>query len=248
MTRQARGIALFLIFSLLFSAVVAIMVLLGNRFTRQGEKETIHPVKQKRPTVIIDAGHGGEDGGAVGINGIYEKDVNLQIAKLLCDMLRAAGYNVVMTRTEDILLYDRDEDFEGRKKVLDLAARLAVTQEYENAIFVSIHMNAFPESQYAGLQVYHSPNDPRSESLAQQIQTLARDALMPNNHRKIKASVGNIYLLDRCTLPAVLVECGFLSNPEEAAALATDSYRRQMAAMLFGAISTYLEKENAPLS
>ncbi len=248
MPRQARAIALFLIFSLLFSSFVAIMVLLGNRFARQDEKEASKVIKIDTPTIILDAGHGGEDGGAIGANGIYEKDINLRITKLLCDMLRAAGYDVVMTRTEDVLLYDRNENFEGRKKVLDLAARLAVTQEYENAIFVSIHMNAFPESQYCGLQVYHSPNDPRSATLAQEIQTLARDTLMPNNHRKIKPSDGNIYLLDRCTLPAVLIECGFLSNPEEAASLATDSYRRQMAAMLFGAISTYLEKENVPLS
>ena len=142
------------------------------------------------------------------------------------------------------MLYDRNEDYEGRKKVLDLAARLAVTQEYENAVLVSIHMNAFPQSQYSGLQVYYSSNDARSAVLAKEIQERSRELLMPQNDRKIKPSGGKIFLLDRCTLPAVMVECGFLSNHAECEALAGEPYRRQMAATLFAAITDYLEKEN----
>lgn len=108
-------------------------------------------------TVILDAGHGGEDGGAIGhVDGreICEKDINLAITLTLRDMLEAEGINVILTREEDVLLYDRNTDYQGRKKVLDLAARLHVGQSTQGALFVSIHMNAFTQAQYKGLQVY----------------------------------------------------------------------------------------------
>lgn len=219
-------------------------MIIGQHLSPPRGRESYEEAVSPFPTIIIDAGHGGEDGGAVGVNGVYEKDINLHIAKLLDQMLRAAGYPTLMTRTEDILLYDRNEDYEGRKKVLDLAARLAVTKEQETAIFVSIHMNSFPQAQYRGLQVYHSPNDSRSIDLANQIQTLTRSLLMPQNDRSIKPSGGRIYLLDRCTIPAVMVECGFLSNPAECELLSTEAYQRKLAVTLFAAITEYLAKEN----
>ena len=187
-------------------------------------------------TVIIDAGHGGEDGGAVGtVNGqsIHEKDINLSISLMLRDLLEANGVNVVMTRTEDVLLYDRNTNFQGRKKVLDLAARLHVGQSIENAVFVSIHMNAFPQSQYKGLQVYYSPNHSASACLAQGIQERVAGQLQKDNHRGIKRADSSIYLLEHLRCPAVLVECGFLSNVEECAALADPKYQQKLAFSLF---------------
>ena len=123
-----------------------------------------------RFTVVLDAGHGGEDGGAVSASGVFEKDLNLSIAKKLEKLLTSCGISVVMTRTEDVLLYDKTVDYHGRKKALDLAARRKITEETENAIFVSIHMNAFPASQYSGLQVWYSPNNSHSKILAQSVQ------------------------------------------------------------------------------
>jgi N-acetylmuramoyl-L-alanine amidase len=189
--------------------------------------------------VVIDAGHGGEDGGAVGTNGIYEKDLNLQIAWILNDLLRANGIETVMTRSEDILLYDRNSNYQGQKKVQDLAIRRKIAETYENAVFVSIHMNAFPQHQYHGLQVYYSPNSSESKDLAIHIQSLTKELLMPKNNRSVKTSGGNIYLLDRLQCPAVLVECGFLSNPEECAKLSSEEYKQQMALSLCLSILEY---------
>lgn len=203
-------------------------------------------------TVIIDAGHGGEDGGAVGVldgREIYEKDLNLTISLLLRDLLEADGVNVVMTREQDVLLYDRNTDYHGRKKVLDLAARLHMGQSVENALFVSIHMNAFTQSQYKGLQVYYSPNHAASATLAQRIQTRVSEQLQHDNHRKVKRSGSEIHLLEHLKCPAVLVECGFLSNADDCRALSDTEYQRKLAFLLFCAIRESLEEiemTNAP--
>ena len=197
--------------------------------------------------VVIDAGHGGEDGGTSSAAGLVEKEVNLSVAFALRDLCEAAGIPVVMTRTEDKLLYDRNVDFQGRKKVLDLAARRLVAEQtaatYDgNCLFVSIHMNAFPQPQYSGMQVWYSTRDLRSAEIAESIQTTSR-ALMPENTRQIKAGGSNIYLLDRITTPAVLVECGFLSNPAEAQRLSEDAYRRAVATAIFCGIAPYIGGE-----
>lgn len=196
-------------------------------------------------TIVIDAGHGGEDGGTQSAAGMYEKNVNLEIAQILDTMLRANGVSTVMTRTEDILLYDRNADYQGRKKMLDLAARKQIAEEAENAVFVSIHMNSFPESKYRGLQVFYSPHAPQSQSLAYGIQQNTKAHLQPDNERKIKPATSAIYLLDRLKCPAVLVECGFLSNPEEAARFETEEYRQKVAFVLFCSLMSYISEQNA---
>ena len=193
--------------------------------------------------VVIVAGHGGEDGGASSAAGVLEKDLNLSVAFALRDLLEAAGVPVVMTRTEDKLLYDRNVDFQGRKKVLDLAARRIVAEKTAAAaaksggtsLFISIHMNAFPAPQYSGMQVWYGTGDSLSAEVAGAIQA-ASLAVMPENHRQIKAAGSNIYLLDRIQSPAVLVECGFLSNPAEAERLAREDYQRAVAAVVFAGV------------
>lgn len=180
-------------------------------------------------TVILDAGHGGEDGGAVSADGLQEKHINLELTLRIRELLEAAGVTVVLTRDTDVLLYDRNVDYRGRKKALDLRARQKIAEETPGAVFVSIHMNSFPQKQYHGLQVWYSPNDPRSALLAGTIQDKVRTLLQQDNTRKTKQAGSSIYLLYHLRCPAVLVECGFLSNPAEAAQLATDSYRQQLA-------------------
>ena len=159
-------------------------------------------------------------------------------------MLSNAGVTVVMTRTDDRLLYDRNVDFEGRKKKLDLAARLEVAKTYEESIFVSIHMNAFSDKRYSGLQVWYSPKCPESMVLAQKIQSNTRQKLQPNNKRTIKAADSKIFLLDNAISPAVLVECGFLSNPNESKLFESDTYKNELARVIYEAIMEFLSNES----
>ncbi len=189
--------------------------------------------------VVIDAGHGGEDGGASSAAGLVEKDVNLSIALLLRELFEAAGVPTVLTRTEDKLLYDRGVNYHGRKKVLDLAARRQIAEATPESLLLSIHMNAFPAPQYSGMQVWYGVGDSRSQAIATSIQAGANQ-LMPDNHRKVKAADSSIYLLDRLETPAVLVECGFLSSPEEAGRLGDSAYQRALAQAIFVSIMPHI--------
>lgn len=242
---KLRVLLIFLAFVIVFSFTLFCFISFSNNgLAMKGvfEENFSNTASDNFPVVIIDAGHGGEDGGTIGANGSYEKHLNLEIAKKLDLMLRGAGIRTVMTRSEDILLYDRNENYEGRKKMLDHAQRLKISKSYENAIFVSIHMNSFPEAKYSGLQVYYSPNAEESKKLAERIQTMTKDALMKENTRKIKSSNGKIFLLDRMNIPSVLVECGFLSNPSECEKLCDESYQKELAAVISCAILEHLNE------
>ena len=228
----------FLLFSLILTALLALCIGFSGQLSKSDSTAGASP--QKQFTVVLDPGHGGEDGGAVSKSGILEKDLNLAIAKRVESYLKKMGISVICTRSEDILLYDKNADYEGRKKMLDLAARLKIAKETENAVFVSIHMNSFPETQYSGLQVYYSGNDPRSSTLANLIQKRVREELQPTNSRKTKEATSSIYLLDRITSPAVLIECGFLSNAEECQKLSTEEYQDRLAEILAVAIADYV--------
>ncbi len=233
------------LFFLISSVCLGILAyLLGSFYIPSPDRGVSgEPSVRKYTTVIIDAGHGGEDGGASSASGLVEKDVNLDISKKLCDLLRASGINVIMTREEDKLLYDRNVDFHGRKKKLDLAARLKIMQENENAIFVSIHMNAYTSPKYSGLQVWYSQNLTESMYLADIIQNNNQSILQPSNIRKTKPATSAIFLLNEATCPAVLVECGFLSNQVEAASFERDEYRQELAFVLFCSISKFLQNQ-----
>ena len=234
-----------LIFLLIFLVITLITLILslslGALSLPFATAENIEASSTPKITVIIDAGHGGEDGGASSAGGLVEKDVNLHIASMLNDMLEMNGVSVIMTRTDDRLLYDRSSNYHGRKKKLDLAARLAVTSNVENAIFVSIHMNSFTDPKYSGLQVWYSDKVEGSKALAEAIQLKNRELLQPDNTRSVKSSTSAIYLLDNATVPSVLVECGFLSNPNEAERFEDESYRKRVAFVIFCAITKYIE-------
>lgn len=187
------------------------------------------------PVILIDAGHGGEDGGATGANGVLEKDLNLAVAGMLADLLRGAGYSVVQTRTEDRLLYAEGTP-KGHKKQGDLENRVKYTEKYPNSVLISIHMNTFPLETCEGVQVWYSQNDERSAVLAKQIQDGVKEHLQPSNNRKIKAATSSIYLLRHARTPAVLVECGFLSTPLECERLCNTVYQQKLALTLFDAI------------
>ena len=237
------AVPLFLGFTVLLCMLAWGLVLLSARGETEDASAAAGQGRDTLPCVVLDAGHGGEDGGASSAAGLAEKEVNLAVAMGLRELFEAAGIPVVMTRTEDKLLYDRNVDFKGRKKVLDLAARRVAAEETAaryggDSLFISIHMNAFPAPQYSGMQVWYSVGDPRSAEIAASVQQASR-AILPDNHRRIKAAGSNIYLLDRIQTPAVLVECGFLSNPAEAERLSQEGYRYALAAVIFvGAVGS----------
>ncbi len=195
----------------------------------------------KYSTVIIDAGHGGEDGGTSSASGLVEKDINLELAFILKEKLEAKGVHVILTRDTDRLLYDRNADYQGRKKKLDMAARLEIINNTEDCIFISLHMNAFSDSRYSGLQVWYSDQNPNSQSLANIIQSDIKTNLQPNNNRKTKSAGTSIYLLSNSSCPAVLVECGFLSNAAEAKLFESAEYKDALAGQLCDSVIQFLE-------
>ncbi|WP_312642464.1 N-acetylmuramoyl-L-alanine amidase [Hydrogenoanaerobacterium sp.] len=193
------------------------------------------------PTIVIDAGHGGVDGGAVGIHKEIEKDINLSIAITLNTMLKASGYNTVMTRETDISIHDPQYTTIRRQKVSDIQNRLKIAEETPNSIFVSIHQNRFEQSKYYGAQIFYSTNNAEGKILAETLRTQFKTLLQPENERETKPAQKNLYILHHATCPAVLVECGFLSNPQEAELLSTEEYQQKVAFTVYTGLMSYLE-------
>ena len=189
--------------------------------------------------IIIDAGHGGEDSGATAVNGILEKDLNLSVANILGEMLMEKGFAVVYTRSEDKMLYEEWENIKGIRKISDLKNRCKIAKNYPNALFISIHMNTFGDGKYSGLQVYYSPENKESEALAGAIQSSVKKELQPNNNRKIKSGK-DIYVLENVDNTAVLIECGFLSNEEEAKKLSQKEYQKILSFSIICGIIEYM--------
>lgn len=188
------------------------------------------------PTVILDPGHGGMDAGAVGIGGLQEKNLNLEISLRLKALLEAGGFEVLMTREEDVMLGDGEK---GHAKLADLRYRLDLAKAHPDAILVSIHMNKFPAESCKGLTVYYGGERKESESLGGVLREKVVSLLQPDNEREMKKATSAIYLLHRLPIPGVLVECGFLSNPEDAAALQTEEYQKKLVLVLAGGILDY---------
>ena len=199
---------------------------------------------EKKGTVVVDAGHGGEDGGATGVHGELEKDINLAIALELQRLLEQHQFEVVMVRDWDTDLSDQNLPTIAQRKRSDLQRRLRLAEESGDCVLLSIHQNFFTENQYSGAQVFYSANDPRGAALAEAIRASIVETLQPENTRQNKVGEG-VYLLEQCQVPAVLVECGFLSNPEEAAALADPDYQKQMAQAIYNGLVRYLKETPA---
>lgn len=193
-----------------------------------------------RPTVIIDPGHGGFDGGALTNDGFPEKDINLAVSLYLKKILDLWGYNTVITRESDISLEDEGLTTIRQRKKSDIHNRMAVMESIDNSIFVSIHQNHYSVERYSGAQVFYSRNfSSQSAVLAENIQESIVYMLQPHNTRLVKECGDSVYLMYNAAKPAVLVECGFLSNNEEAELLKTDAYRRKMAYCIAIGIQDY---------
>ncbi len=191
--------------------------------------------------IIIDAGHGGEDSGAVGVNGALEKDINLQIALEIGKAFEEKDYIVVYTRTDDRLLYTEEQNIKGIRKINDLKNRCKFAEKYPESVFISIHMNSFGSAKYSGLQVYYSEKNEESRILADAIQNRVIEDLQKENNRKTKPGK-DMYVLENVENTAVLIECGFLTNKEECEKLSQKEYQKQLSFSIVCAIIDYIEK------
>lgn len=190
-------------------------------------------------TVIIDAGHGGVDGGATSCTGKLESAFNLEIAIRLNDLMHLLGIHTKMIRTTDISIYTQGETI-AAKKVSDLKERVRIVNETENALLLSIHQNTFPDGRYGGAQVFYGPEG-ESRQLAEQLQNAFCTTINPGSNRRSKKADG-IYLMEHIDTAGVLIECGFLSNAEEEAKLRSADYQKQLCCVIAATVSNFLDR------
>lgn len=194
------------------------------------------PVSRKN-CIVIDAGHGGLDGGATSCTGKLESSFNLEIALRLDDLLHLLGYETRMIRTTDSSVYTSGETI-AQKKVSDLKERVRVINETENAVLLSIHQNNFTDSKYSGAQVFYGGAG-ESETLAKALQTAFVTSVNPGSNRQCKKSQG-VYLMEHINCTGVLIECGFLSNVREEAKLRTAEYQKQLCCVIAATTASFL--------
>lgn len=192
---------------------------------------------ERETCIIIDPGHGGEDGGATSCTGVLESTYNLSIATRLNDLFHLLGYETKMIRTTDTSIYTKGETI-AQKKVSDLRERVRIVNETENALLLSIHQNNFPDGRYSGAQVFYAGTE-ESQELAKRLQTAFVSTLNPGSKRKCKKSDG-VYLMEHINCTGVLIECGFLSNPGEEARLRDGAYQKKLCCVIAATVSEYL--------
>lgn len=193
------------------------------------------------PCVVIDPGHGGEDGGATGILGSHEAELNLEISLQLRDLLSMCGVQTSIIREQDTAVYSEGCGTIAEKKVSDLKNRVKMVNEIPNAVLISIHQNFFEQSKYDGAQVFYASTD-TSDQWAAQTQQILRECLDKGNRRECKPSA-SVYLMEHVKCPAILVECGFLSNPAEEKKLCDAGYQKKIACALCISVNRYLAQE-----
>ena len=192
---------------------------------------------ERNATVIIDAGHGGVDGGATSCTGVLESKFNLDISLKLEDLFHLLGYQTVMIRRTDISVYTSGDTI-AAKKVSDLRQRVKIVNEAKNPVLISIHQNTFSDQRYSGAQVFYGPKGEGKE-LARQLQLAFADTVNPGSNRASKEAEG-VYLMQHIDCTGILIECGFLSNPEEEAKLRSDEYQRKLCCVIASTVGTYL--------
>lgn len=233
MKKQMLSISLQLFcFTLCFVLCSMFLLYNGDDSIVPQQAISVNNSKAKK-TVILDAGHGGEDSGAVGLDETLEKDLNLSVCQTLSPLLICSGFDVVQTRTEDIMLGNGET---GHKKQEDLRTRVDFAGSMPDAYFISIHMNKFPKEYCKGIQLFYSPNHNDSLPMATALHSLVKGYLQIDNKREIKNGSQHIYLLNRIQNPAILVECGFLSNPEELNNLKNIDYQKKIALLISAAL------------
>ena len=188
--------------------------------------------------IVIDPGHGGEDGGAVSVSNLPESEYNLSIALRLKDLIHLLGYQTKMIRTEDISVYTSGETI-AAKKISDLRQRVKLVEDTDDPILISIHQNTFPDSRYFGPQVFYPPRG-QGAQLAERLQQALSKDLNPGSNRMPKRADG-VYLMQHIQCPGVLIECGFISNPEEEAKLRNAQYQRKLCSVISSTVAKFLD-------
>ena len=189
-------------------------------------------------TIVLDAGHGVPDEGAESSNGTTEAETNLKIALKVQNLLEQSGCNVVLTRSDENAIYDLDANTLKQKKISDIRNRVKIGNEATADIFVSIHLNKIPQSQYYGWQCFYKPNDEKSIKLAKQIQENLNKSIQKENKR-VAMKLDTVYIMKHVEIPISIVECGFLSNLEEEKQLLDDSYQNKLAWGIYNGIQEY---------
>ena len=207
-----------------------------------GGSSAVTTVAQSAPvirehSIIIDAGHGGVDGGATSCSGVLEKQLNLQIALRLEELMHLLGYQTVMIRTTDVSVYTEGETI-AAKKVSDLKERVRIVNSTDNAVLISIHQNTYPSSQYNGAQVFYAAGK-GSQQLAEQLQSAFISTVNPGSKRSSKKADG-VYLMQNIDCTGVLVECGFISNPTEEAKLRDPEYQKKLCCVIAATVDCFL--------
>lgn len=189
-------------------------------------------------TLVLDAGHGGFDGGAIGAGGTTEQHINLSVVKRTEALAGLFGIQTVLTRQDENALDYQPGSAIHQNKIADIKARERITSQTEDPIFLSVHLNKFEDGKYKGAQTFYSKNNPAGKPLAESLQRCLVTGLAPDNNRKAKQATDTIYLMKKLNCPAVIVECGFLSNREEEALLQREDYHKRLAVCI---VSGYLQ-------
>ncbi len=220
------------IFLLLVISICVIM-----QFKEPETKETVAlPVSNK--VIVVDAGHGEPDGGAVSSNGISEAEINLKIALKLQNLLEQSGATVILTRSDENGIYDLDKETLKQKKVSDIKNRVKIGNSSSADIFVSIHLNKIPQQQYSGWQTFFKKDCENGKKLATAIQENLKQAVQKENDR-VPMKIDNVYIVKNVEIPLTIVECGFLSNTEEEKQLQDDNYQNRLAWGIYNGIIDY---------
>ena len=225
-----RGI---LLAGALLGTVVLLILTLG-RLDRLMEPAMEPAAVRRTALLVLDAGHGGEDGGAVSLTGVPESQINLAIVLKLRDVLGLYGVDPILLREEDVSLHDEDAKTLREKKRSDLKNRVAAIEKAEGGALISIHQNTYPSGRYHGAHVFYAPTE-GSQALAEHVQSSIRTALQPGNERAVKQIPSTVYIMNHITCPAILIECWFLTNPEEEALLRDEDYQRKLSAVIAAA-------------
>ena len=220
------------IFLLLVISICVIM-----QFKEPETKETVAlPVSNK--VIVVDAGHGEPDGGAVSSNGISEAEINLKIALKLHNLLEQSGATVILTRSDENGIYDLDKETLKQKKVSDIKNRVKIGNSSSADIFVSIHLNKIPQQQYSGWQTFFKKDCENGKKLATAIQENLKQAVQKENDR-VPMKIDNVYIVKNVEIPLTIVECGFLSNTEEEKQLQDDNYQNRLSWGIYNGIIDY---------
>ena len=192
--------------------------------------------------IVLDSGHGGMDGGCSTADGVTEKGINLSIMLSVRDMCRLYGFDTAVTRDRDISIHDSGTTGIRNQKVSDMENRLELFNKFPNAVCLSVHQNTYTDPKYSGAQMFYASTNKKSESLARSLQNSFVQFLQPENTREIKQCGKELFLCYYSENPTVMAECGFLSNPDEAALLNTEEYQNKVAFTLYSGIMNYLEQ------